>query len=152
MADHILLTPQDCGQCTKMLAAARATLELEMGIVSHIHQDQYHVMAISADHNMIVPGEIFALKDTVCNAVFTSQQFVALTSYSSQDKLRLHPVYEQMKLEAYIAAPIWLNNEIWGTVNFTSTQIRTHAFTADEEALVTDCAAKVSALLEQRNH
>lgn len=147
MADSILLTPKECGVCSDMLREARETLGLEMGIVSHIVNDKYHVMAIDAGHNMIVPGEIFSLEDTVCNAVIREERFISLTSYHSPEGLREHPVYEAMKLEAYVAAPIWVNDEIWGTVNFTSTMTRPHPFTDDEKNLVRDCAKKVSALL-----
>lgn len=147
MADTLLLTPKECGSCTDMLREAREKLGLEMGIVSHIVENKYHVMAIDATQHMIVPGEIFALEDTVCNAVIQEERFVSLTSYLSPEGLREHPVYEAMKLEAYVAAPIWVNQKIWGTVNFTSTITRPHAFTDDEKKLVRECAKTVSKLL-----
>lgn len=147
MADNILLTPKECGICTDMLRETREKLGLEMGIVSHIVGNKYHVMAIDAGQNMIVPGEIFALEDTVCNAVVAEERFVSLTSYHSPEGLREHPVYEAMKLEAYVAAPIWLNDQIWGTVNFTSTLTIPHPFTDDEKNVVRACAKQVSDLL-----
>lgn len=147
MATNILLTPKECGICTDMLHEARKRLGLEMGIVSHITGDEYHVMAIDAGHNMIVPGEVFALEETVCHEVITQQRFISLTGHSDPEGKREHPIYEAMKLEAYVAAPIWLNDQIWGTVNFTTTIERPHTFTSEEKALVKACAQKVSDLL-----
>lgn len=147
MTDNPLLTPKQSGLLTAMLKQARKALDLEMGIVSHIRGDKYHVMAINAEHNTIVPGEIFALADTICHEVINTRQPLSICGSGNPEISRLHPIYAAMKLEAYIATPIWLNGEIWGTVNFTSTAKRQQSFTTEQQAEVDGYAEQVSQLL-----
>ena len=47
-----------------------------------------------------------------------------------------HPVYQNLKLEAYLSAPIFVEKVLFGTLNFTSKKIRKQGFSVHERNLI----------------
>jgi GAF domain-containing protein len=120
---------------------------LSMGIVSQIDNDSYEIMAVKSDTNVFVPGEIFPLQKTYCRDVVEKRETIALTNIRGGPKVRAHPLYEQLTLEALISAPIYKGGEIWGTLNFSSMQVRPQPFTNDDIQLIESRADKISLVL-----
>ncbi|MDD9892845.1 MAG: GAF domain-containing protein [Gammaproteobacteria bacterium] len=141
------LTPEQRDACNEMLNLGREALGLEMGIVSHIDNNLYTIEAVDSDGGVFVPGETFALKDTLCREVIGTGRSVSLSSYNGSPGLRGHPLYESLQLEAYIAAPIIVNENIWGTVNFTSLKVRATDFSESEMEYVRECAYSVGGMI-----
>jgi GAF domain-containing protein len=102
----------------QLLEAGTKQLDLPVGIVSYIFNDNYQIVAINCELETMKEGAILPLRDTYCNDVYKTGRTLALTEIEG---LRNHPLYISMPLEAYISAPILHNEKIWGTVNFTST-------------------------------
>jgi GAF domain-containing protein len=142
------LTAEQLDTCKEMLSLGREALGLELGIVSHIADNLYTVISVDSDSEVFQAGETFQLKDTLCREVIASGQAVEMTSYQGKAGLQGHPLYDALHLEAYIAAPIMLGEEIWGTVNFTSLKVRDEAFNQGEIDFVRECADSVSGMLE----
>jgi len=48
--------------------------------------------------------------------------------------MKLHPLYDFIPCEVYISSPIIIDNNVWGTLNFTSLEVRNEPFTLEHIA------------------
>ncbi|MGJ8653399.1 MAG: GAF domain-containing protein [Opitutaceae bacterium] len=134
--------------CHQLLDEGVKRLDLPIGIVSHIYSGLYTIISINSEVTGFVAGAIFPLNNTYCRDVFESGQTKAITDIEGVPGMRLHPLYLNLPLEAYIGAPIFHNGSVWGTINFSSTQI--HApFTSGNIALVESYAHAIGAWLDE---
>ena len=133
--------------CANVLSEGRARLSLSMGIVSHIKNDTYEVVAIDADIPVFVPGEVFPLNDTYCREVYEKGTTVALTELAGVPGLQKHPLYEGLPLEAYISTPIFKNEAVWGTFNFSCMKLKHEKFTDEDISYIEALAKLLSATL-----
>ncbi len=133
--------------CQKILTQGRQILDLEMGIVSHIHDNLYDIIAVDSQTGVFQSGESFALNDTFCRDVYNTGNTIALTELGGITGLQKHPLYPVLGLEAYISTPIIRDDKVWGTLNFSSMLLRDHLFTANEVILVESYAKRLSLLL-----
>lgn len=141
------LSVEQLDACQDMLQLGREAIGLEMGIVSHIKDDLYTIVAVDSDGGVFVAGETFQLKDTLCREVVGTGKSMSISSYKDSLGLKEHPLYQSLKLEAYIGAPIVVNGAIWGTINFTSLKLRPAGFSENEMEYVLDCAHSIGTML-----
>lgn len=135
--------------CEALLNQGRVQLSMETGIVSYIEGAVYKVVAVQARLTVFRAGDLFRLSDTYCREVLRSRRSVALSEVDGVPGLQRHPLYMPMALEAYIAAPIVIGDSIWGTVNYTSMQVRQRPFSDDHIALVEEQAREIAAVLKE---
>lgn len=110
---------------------------LETGIVSHINEKEiYHVMDVISPVEALVVGLEFPLEDTYCREVYNTEKVLGFPCVGDLDFMKCHPVYVQLKLEAYLSAPIYVEDKLYGTFNFTSTNRREHGFSQNEHNLI----------------
>ena len=110
---------------------------LETGIVSRIDADQiYHVMDVISPVEALQKGIEFPLADTYCKEVYTTEQVLGFPNVGKLKFMQCHPVYVQLKLEAYLSAPIYVEDKLYGTFNFTSVTPRVHGFSIHEHNLI----------------
>lgn len=134
--------------CESLLALGRQRLNIETGVVSRIEGSGYTVIAVQAKTKVFRAGDTFALQETYCREVVRTGHSVALTHVEDVPGLKHHPLYMPMMLEAYVAAPVFLAGDVWGTVNYTSMRVRNAPFSDAEIAFVEDQAAQVSEALK----
>lgn len=123
---------------------------LETGIVSRISDANYTVCDVISPLEVLEKGQEFALQDTYCKLVFDSQQVVGLPKVGDLAYMNTHPVYQNLKLEAYLSAPIYVDKELFGTLNFTSVTPRQHGFSDHERTLILLLANSIGAYLQLR--
>lgn len=133
----------------QILSEGLKTFSMSMGIVSHIENDWYEILAVKSNSNVFVAGESFPLQSTYCRDVIESGEAVALTELGGKPGLCKHPLYEGLSLEAYICAPIYKDGKIWGTLNFSSMKIKDSPFTSHEKALIEERAKQISNALSK---
>jgi PAS domain S-box-containing protein len=121
---------------------------LETGIVSHIKNNDYTVMGTNAAAGTIEKGQVFEVEGTYCVEVYNSNSSVALSSIGLNSKMNKHPVYIAMKLESYISSPIFVNDELYGTINFTSITNREEGFKLYEIEMLEIMALNIGKFLE----
>ncbi|MGZ0654719.1 GAF domain-containing protein [Coraliomargarita sp. W4R53] len=132
--------------CHHLLDEGVKQLGLPIGIVSHIYNGLYKIIAINSEMGELVDNAIFPLEKTYCRAVFESRKTLAITTIDGVPGMRLHPLYLDLPLEAYLGTPIMHKGSVWGTVNFSSSKVH-QAFTTEDCALVEGYARTVSQLL-----
>lgn len=120
---------------------------LEIGIISKIEGSRYIIIDIIG-YQGIDPGMEFNLADTYCQAVVREQKIISINNTGHFPTLKNHPVYLSMPLGSYISAPIWVRNNIWGTINFFSTKIKHEDFTSEDHEFMGLMADGIASLLE----
>ncbi|VXD07143.1 Diguanylate cyclase [Enterobacterales bacterium 8AC] len=121
---------------------------LSLGIISQIEGDCYSLLAVSPTGKEISAGMIFELKNTYCQRVVSERRIISIEHAGEHPDFNTHPVYIGMQLESYISAPIWVREKIWGTLNFSSTQIRTVSFSEDDYEFISLMADGIGSLIE----
>ncbi|PHI29728.1 sensor domain-containing diguanylate cyclase [Budvicia aquatica] len=121
---------------------------LSLGIISQIDGDSYALLAVSPEGKDLSAGQVFELKNTYCHRVVSEKKIISIEHAGSDPDFNTHPVYIGMKLESYISAPIWIREKVWGTLNFSSTQIKEVSFSKDDHEFISLMADGIGSLIE----
>ncbi|MCW8108030.1 ATP-binding protein [Alteromonas ponticola] len=109
-------------------------LNMPVGVVSKIENNQYTVIAASAQHDSLKVGAEFVLNSTFCADTIHAKTVV---SYYDINQIRSnHPVAEFFQLYSYIGIPLTVNGKLFGTVSFLSPTARAHPFIEAEQDYV----------------
>lgn len=147
-----MLDPEIKTLCERIISECLKTLSLGTGVVSHIENGTYQLVAVESDRYHFSPGEILPLKDSYCREVFNSGQTIGLINLRGELNLCKHPLYEGLPLDTYIGTPIYKNGNAWGTLNFSSMLKRPHPFTAEEIRFIEAEAAQISRALSSQSN
>jgi PAS domain S-box-containing protein len=109
---------------------------LPIGIISEIVNDKYTVKFVVSEDPDFKKDAVYSLADTYCSAVCIARKTIFYTNVGSIKDLRLHPVYKNKGLESYIGTPIFVNNEIYGTLNFSSPEKTRQGFNQNEKEYI----------------
>lgn len=104
-------------------------MELPFGIISHVIDDHYSVSHAHSPGCELEPGMTFPLSETYCTLTLQADGPLA-TSNASKSEFAKHPCFKVFGLETYIGAPLLVDGEVFGTINFTAPEIRKRPFTA----------------------
>ena len=137
-------------ELTSRLSSVRKELSMETAIVSFINNGTYKLVLVDSEmEGVFQTGMVFPLEDTYCNDVYKFNQAMRYRHVGSMDNMLQHPVYQSVKLESYLAAPINNQaNKVIGTVNFTSLFAQENNFTDHQIKLVTDLASYIEENIE----
>ena len=120
----------------QMLEHGRAHLGLDVAIVSHVQSERYEVLEIDAGPDFeINQGDRFELAGTFCAETIRSGRIVFF-SHAAQSEWKTHPAYAAFGLEAYIGAPLEVDGERFGTLNFSSSEPRPQNFSPQDVTFV----------------
>lgn len=122
---------------------------LSLGVISKVEQDTYTILAIHPEIKGWNVGDKLALKNTYCDTVIRASEVVSFDHIGLHPTMKLHPAYLESLLECYIAAPIWVNNKIYGTLNFTSKKPKKTPFTPADHEFINLMAQGIGFMVEQ---
>ncbi len=108
---------------------------LEFGLISRIQQDDYYVEHVLARNNEVKAGDHFDYSHTYCSHVYFADGPRGFHCVG-ESEINTHPCYSKFKLEAYIGAPIFVEGERYGTLNFSSASPRAKSFSKVEYKLI----------------
>lgn len=110
---------------------------LETGIVSKVDDSSvYQVLDVISPLEVLHKGQEFPLEDTYCREVINTKKVLGFPQVGKLDYMNCHPVYQNLKLEAYLSSPIYVGEKLFGTLNFTSVTIRESGFSQNEHDLI----------------
>ena len=135
--------------CTDTLKEGRERFGLATGIVSQIYDNLYEVIAADSATGIPQAGDIYDARGVYCREVLDSKQSVSITKINNTPGMCLHPLYEIIPCEAYISSPLFVDGAIWGTLNYTSFEIRGLPFSPDDIAYNEGQAAKIAAMIKK---
>ena len=101
--------------------------KLETGIISEVKDQNYQILAVHSNLGL-EKGLEFDLENTYCSEIIRQNKTVIYENVGADTTLRHHPVYQNLQLETYIGSAIFVENEIYGTLNFSSQDIRDESF------------------------
>ena len=104
---------------------------LPIGLISSINGNLYQVEYSCTPNGEVLPGAQFELGNTYCVHTLGSD---LPTSYyhTAISEIKEHPCYKGFGLEAYIGVVLYVNGKRWGTLNFSSPNPRSQAFSDDD--------------------
>lgn len=125
--------------------------DMEIGKVCKIDTNEKtntFLYTVSPKDFNVFPGTKVALEKTFCSIVFDAHGPIALHKVK-ESRYNSYPCYEFSHLESYIAAPIHIKGNRYGTVNFSSRSPANHSFSESDVDLIKLVGNWVSVALER---
>lgn len=113
-------------QLRRALSLGAAHLGLPRGVVGQIEGDIYRVQ-VQVSAGTIVDGDEFSVADTYCELTLIADDVVVIDHVQASPYTG-HPCYKKFQMEAYIAVPLSVSGQRYGTLSFSSTSPRYHPF------------------------
>ncbi|MBZ2188901.1 PAS domain-containing protein [Alcanivorax sp. JB21] len=132
---------------TEALNLGREYLQLDNGIISSVHRQDYRVISHVSSATPIPRGKIFSLGETYC-AITLKNAGITAISHMAASEYAQHPCYREFNFESYIGVPLKVGERIYGTLAFFSRQRRKTPFTEQDREFVTLMANWVSSSIE----
>ena len=129
------------------LAAGCLMFGLTMGIMAEVEGENFIVRAAKTDLGYFVRGLELKLSDTFCAAVIKLKKTVAYAHIGAKAQMREHPAYQICKSESYIGTPIFINNRTYGTLSFSSPEIKKKDFEYQEIEIIELMAQSIGKIL-----
>lgn len=123
---------------------------LDTGILSRVHEDNYEIEAVVDATETHEAGAVYDFRETMCQATLTSSvtEPLAFADVAETDHQN-HLAAEDVR--AYIAAPVIVDGETYGTVNFSAGTRRSQTFRSEEEEFVKLISQWVGTEIERRH-
>ncbi len=100
---------------------------LSCGIVSEVAGQRYKVLAHASPPDTLTAGQCFELGNTYCDITLKLNDVLAISKMGSSSHSR-HPCYRVFQLESYVGAPVYVDDQVYGTVNFSGPEAYERAF------------------------
>ncbi|WP_246542504.1 diguanylate cyclase [Roseibium polysiphoniae] len=126
--------------------------DLPFGIISRIVDNTYSINWAQSPNGELEAGASFPLGDTYCSHTIEADKPIAI-AHTAKSELALHPCYRAFALEAYIGVPLLVDGERYGTINFTSADVRQRPFTKTDKEIIRQFADWVgNEIARQKDH
>lgn len=137
-------------QISEALKLGAEFLEMEMAIISKIdlENDKYTVIHQYSESGALENGMVFSLDNTYCDITIKANELVAI-EHMQTSPYKSHPCYNSFNLESYIGIPLMHNNELFGTVNFSSAKKKNRKFYESELEFIRLLAEWINSVLER---
>lgn len=132
-----------------LLAQGIVDLSMTMAVLARIEHSSYEIVAVQSNSGAYVPGEKYELGDSYSREVFENQKIIAEIGIEDATQTLRHPLYRSLPLESYIGAPITVDGQPWGCIDFSSMAQRDQDFSAEDRKLIDALASEISQLLSQ---
>ncbi|MBD1829694.1 EAL domain-containing protein [Microcoleus vaginatus GB1-A2] len=129
------------------LTAGCLMFGLSTGIMAEVESESFVVRAAKSDIGYFVRGLELNLSDTYCAAVVKLNQTVAYSHIGAEIEMREHPAYQRCQSESYIGTPIFVNNKTYGTLSFSSREIKKRKFKYEEIEIIELMAQSIGKIL-----
>lgn len=122
-------------QLNNALKLTTNLLDMEVGIISSITDDVYIVRNFYPPDAGLSVGQEFELGNTYCSITLQSDDAVAINNMK-QSEYNRHPCYAAFSLESYIGVPIYIDEKVYGTINFSSSKPKGNGFNKNDRVLI----------------
>jgi|GEM_PF-6619677 len=125
-----ILTQNQFNDFEEILKIACEFLEIESGIISNIKGSKYTVLDhYSNDHSQgDIKNKVYELSETFSQVTLENGKVVSIDNSKTSD-YKDHPFFKSSGVKVYIGVPLWINDEIFGTLSFYSRTEKKKAFT-----------------------
>ena len=134
----------------ELLSLGCKQFNLELGILTHVINNQSTIVAAHTDSKIPLTGIRFPLKQTYCEKTLQSNKQTPFSILSASQCLwKTHPGYTNFKIETYLGIPIWIGKRPYGSLSFSSQTPRTQDFSTVEISLLELMAQWIGGALER---
>ncbi len=137
-------------QIDRALRLATETLQMELGIISHIENNVYTVEYAQPSESGLEPKTVFQLGETYCHLTIEGNTVLAIDKMGDS-KHRGHPCYGKFQLESYIGTSIIVHGKRYGTLNFSRAEPRDVLFNQIDKDFVELLTRWVGSAIERRD-
>lgn len=124
-------------------------LEMEVGILSSIDGNVYTIRHHYSENDDLQNGQTFELGNTYCSITLEKNKVVTINNMKESPHNR-HPCFEVFKLESYIGVPIYIDDSLYGTLNFSSSQQKEDKFIEADRTLIKLLGEWASSVIRRR--
>lgn len=140
---HRITTAEEEGaRLEAYLQAGCEMFDLPVGILSHTPFDPetgerlYEIKAVVSPASDVEAGLTIPLRDAFCDAVVASEETVDYGDATLDPVGKENPACTERGFRAFIGTPVWLDDELYGTLNFVSPEPRPNGFVPYERDLI----------------
>jgi PAS domain S-box-containing protein len=120
---------------TDYLQTGCQMFNLSTGIISKVKDEIYTIVAVQSPLDLTVDYEI-PCHHTYCAEVIETQQTITYAQVGTIESMTENTFYLNLKLKSFIGTPIFVNGNLYGTLNFSDTTPRENGFTHEEIEIV----------------
>ena len=121
---------------TDYIETGCAVLGFSAGAIGQIQGQAYTFLAVQSEFEPLVPNLVIDLQDAYCGKVSEGRATVSFHDVGQMEDMRCHPLYQALKLESYLGTPIFVDEELFGTLCFFCTQARPLGFKNHEKEII----------------
>ncbi|PLS85379.1 MAG: hypothetical protein CYG60_12850 [Actinobacteria bacterium] len=118
------------------LRTGREMFGLSTGFIDEIGGEKYTLRAVESSDLDLEAGLVLDLADTYCSAVVERKGTVVYERVGDLPAMECHPVYQTLKIETYIGAPIRVEGDVYGVLVFCSKEPRGSGFEGFEREIM----------------
>ena len=108
-------------QIAQLLAMGLERFDLDIGILSKVDGNTYLVEhCVTPEGVDLKSGDMFDYRSTYCEITCRSNGPICIEHCGEHNTYARHPAYQSFGLESYIGIPIFVDEELYGTLNFSS--------------------------------
>ncbi len=143
----------DIDKLRHMLRLGLDTLGMETSMLTENEKGTLHVrykvgMALLFDEGQSIP-----LNDTLCRETIRHKNSQFIGDLSMLQEYASSQLASEWKLRGYVSAPVWVGDDIYGTLTFYDRHPRLHSFSGEDKVFVELLAAWFGKVLfEQQQH
>lgn len=135
-------------QIQALLAMGCERFGTALGILGHIEGQRYEVIQISGTDYGLAPGKVLALGETYCSEAARLGAPLSF-EHAATTRWNEHPSYRNYHLEAYLGTPVYIGDQLYGTLCFSDPQPRLTPFSNVDHELIQLMARWIGAVIEQ---
>ena len=138
-------------QIENALSVVTEFLHLPLGILSKIEGNTFHVKhyVTHGAETALKKGQQLPLVEMYCDITYKENDVVAISHMGTTDYAG-HPAFKNYKLETYIGIPVWVSNERYGTVSFSSPGARAQGFSKNDIEFIRLLSRWIGSIIEQQ--
>ncbi len=124
-------------QVEALLELGRRELDVAYGTLSEIRGDEYIFEFVSADDDSIQPGDVVPVSATNCEIVARTERTLVVGDIERDAPEQTHRAgYTEWGISCYLGAPVFVDEDVYGTFCFYDTEVRADQFSEWEVTLV----------------
>ena len=125
----------------QMLRLGLDTLGMETSMLTHAGDGSLHVQYKVGLALLFDEGQSLPLSDSLCRETLRHKRSQFIEDLKTVNEYGSSYLVDHWKLRVYISAPIWVGDEIYGTLTFYDRKPRQHSFTDEDKVFVELLAA-----------
>jgi len=143
----------DIDKLRQMLRLGLDTLGMETSMLTEQAEGTLHVRCKVGMALLFEEGQTAPLNDTLCRETIRSKSSQFIDDLSARNEYASSRLASEWNLRSYVSAPVWVGDEIYGTLTFYNRQPRQYPFSEEDKVFVELLAAWFGKVLfEQHQH